>query len=97
MNKNYRFSLSTFKSNFFIGRNGVDDISLKSMISSLKIIFSVTDDVIMLVLDKWIDFQGILINNRIVEIQEKLYGLGIVIELSEDEKDTLLRNDGYYF
>jgi hypothetical protein len=90
LNKNYRFTLSTYNSYFIRDRIEECDVKLTDVTKSLKVIFSIDDDTLMSIIDKWCDQQIILLNNRIVEIREKLYEQGIDIEISVEQMNSML-------
>ena len=90
LNKNYRFTLSTYNSYFVRDRVNESNIKLADAIISLKDIFSVDDDMLMSLIDKWCDQQIILLNNRIVHIREELYKKGVDIEISVDQMNSML-------
>jgi hypothetical protein len=90
LNKNYRFTLSTYNSYFVRDRVNESNIRLADAIISLKDIFSVDDDMLMSLIDKWCDQQIILLNNRIVHIREELYKKGVDIEISVDQMNSML-------
>ena len=90
LNKNYRFTLSTYNSYFIRDRVNESNIKLADAIISLKDIFSVDDDMLMSLIDKWCDQQIILLNNRIVHIREELYKKGVDIEISVDQMNSML-------
>ena len=48
---------------------------------------------LMNIFEKWAEAQEILINNRIVEIKERLYAMGITVELSVDQMNTLIEDE----
>lgn len=93
LNKNYRFSLSTLTSFIIKGRRGGEDIRLSELIASLKVIFSIGDEEISPIIDTWADYQTILINNRIVDIQNRLYEKGITVQLSPSQLNTLMDDE----
>lgn len=89
--KNYRLTLSTYSSFKLYDRINDVDIGLKAVMLSMEEIFSVPKDKIYEVFEKWSDNQGIIINNRIVELQEKLYILtGKSITLTPNDINKLL-------
>ena len=45
------------------------------------------------VFDIWCDQQTILVNNRIVELQEKLYAAGFNIELTPDQIGKVIADE----
>ena len=93
LNKNYRFNLSTLNSYVIKGRRGEIDIKLSVLITTLKTIFSITDEEIRVIIDEWADYQTILINNRIVDIRNKLYEMGITVELSPSQFNTIMDDE----
>ena len=89
--KNYRLTLSTYSSFKLYDRVNDTDIGLKTVLLSLEEMFSVPQDKIHEIFEKWSDNQAILINNRIVELQERLYILtGKTITLTPNDLNKLL-------
>jgi len=93
LNKNYRFTYSTFNSYLLKDRIRDEDVRLSDVITSLKVIFTVSDEDIMAIVDEWADSQSTLLNNRLVEIQERLYKKGITIQLSPEQINTLIDDE----
>jgi len=69
-----------------------EDVRLSDVISSLRTIFTIDNEYIMEIFDKWADSQSTLLNNRVVEIQERLYEKGITIQLSPEQINTLIND-----
>lgn len=89
--KNYRLTLSTYSSFKLYDRVNDADIGLKTVLLSMEEMFSVPQDKIHEVFERWSDNQAILINNRIVELQERLYVLtGKTITLTPNDINKLL-------
>ena len=93
LNLNYRFSLSSFHSFMLKSRRGGKDIKLSDLLDSLKTIFSLSDEKIYKIFEKWADSQTILMNNRIVSIQERLHRLGFSTELSASQLKTIMDDE----
>lgn len=93
LNKNYRFSLSTLSSFMLTGRRGEQDIKLSELIASLKVIFSINDEEVSSIIEIWADYQTILINNRIVDIQSRLYEKGITTHLSPTQYNIIMDDE----
>lgn len=93
LNKNYRFSLSTLSSFMIKGRRGGEDIRLSELIASLKVIFSIGDEEISSIIDTWADYQTVLINNRIVDIQNRLYEKGVTVQLSPSQLNIIMDDE----
>lgn len=93
LNKNYRFSLSTLSSFMIKGRRGGEDIRLSELIASLKVIFSIGDEEISSIIDIWADYQTVLINNRIVDIQTRLYEKGVTVQLSPSQLNIIMDDE----
>jgi hypothetical protein len=93
LNKNYRFGLSTLSSFILKGRRGGDDVRLSELVASLKVIFSISDEEISAIIELWADYQTLLINNRIVDIQNRLYKEGVTVELSASQYNTLMDDE----
>lgn len=93
LNKNYRFTYSTFNSYLLKDRVREEEVKLSDVINSLKTIFTVSDEEIMTIFDEWSDSQSILLNNRLVEIQERLYKIGVTVDLSPQQINTLIEDE----
>lgn len=93
LNKNYRFTYSTFNSYLLKDRVREEEVRLSDVINSLKTIFTVSDEEIMTIFDEWSDSQSILLNNRLVEIQERLYKIGVTVDLSPQQINTLIEDE----
>ena len=88
-NKNYRMTLSTYSSYKLYDKVSESDISLKTVLISMTEIFSVSQEEIHKVFEKWSDKESVIINNRIVELQEQLYiisGKSVVISPNDINK-----------
>ena len=93
LNKNYRLTYSTFSSYLLKDRIREEEVKLSDVINSLKNIFTVSDEEIMTIFDEWADSQSILLNNRLVEIQERLYKIGVTVDLSPQQINTLIEDE----
>lgn len=93
LNKNYRFTLSTYSSYFLKDRVDDRNVHLKDVLSLLKETFTMDESQLMDIFGKWSENQEILINNRIVEIKERLYAMGVTIELSVDQMNTIIEDE----
>lgn len=93
LNKNYRFTYSTFSSYLLKDRIREEEVKLSDIINSLKTIFTISEEEIMVIFDEWADSQSILLNNRLVEIQERLYKIGVTVDLSPQQINTLIEDE----
>jgi hypothetical protein len=93
LNKNYRFTLSTYSSYFLKDRVDDKNVHLKDVLSLLKETFTMDETEMMNIFGKWSENQEVLINNRIVEIKERLYAMGVTIELSVDQMNTIIEDE----
>jgi hypothetical protein len=93
LNKNYRFTLSTYSSYFLKDRVNDANVHLKDVLILLKETFTMDETQLMDIFGKWSESQEILINNRIVEIKERLYAMGVTIELSVDQMNTIIEDE----
>jgi hypothetical protein len=75
------------------GRRGGEDIRLSELIASLKVIFSIGDEEISSIIDIWADYQTVLINNRIVDIQTRLYEKGVTVQLSPSQLNIIMDDE----
>ena len=55
--------------------------------------FSIKQEEISPIIDAWADYQTLLINNRIVDIQNRLHKEGITVELSASQYNTLMDDE----
>jgi len=94
LNKNYRFSYDMFIKN----RRTNETLAINELFNNLKKIFSINDiNLLDTVYNEWCNQQEILLNNRMVEMQEKLYQQGIEIKVTEADvlrsmEDDYLKN-----
>ena len=93
LNKNYRFTLSTYSSYFLKDRVNDANVHLKDVLALLKETFTMDETQLMDIFGKWSESQEILMNNRIVEIKERLYAMGVTIELSVDQMNTIIEDE----
>jgi hypothetical protein len=93
LNKNYRFTISTYSSYFLKDRVNDANVHLKDVLTLLKETFTMDETQLMDIFGKWSESQEILINNRIVEIKERLYAMGVTIELSVDQMNTIIEDE----
>lgn len=93
LNKNYRFTLSTYSSYFLKDRVNDANVHLKDVLALLKETFTMDETQLMNIFGKWSESQEILMNNRIVEIKERLYAMGVTIELSVDQMNTIIEDE----
>ena len=93
LDKNYRFTLSTYSSYFLLDRVNGGAIRLKDVLELLKETFTMDETHLMDIFGKWSESQETLINNRIVEIKERLYAMGVTIELSVDQMNTIIEDE----
>lgn len=90
LNKNYRFTLSTYSSYFVRDRINDSNVKLVELSKDLREIFLIDDDTLIPLLDKWCEQQITLLNNRVVQIQEELYKKGISVEIVVDQMNSML-------
>jgi hypothetical protein len=89
LNKNFRVTFSTFDSFLLKDLINGGDVKLSEVMKSIPTIFDVEENDSLHIFDKWCDQQNILLNNRLVEMQEKLYSAGINIELNSEQKNKV--------
>jgi hypothetical protein len=92
-NKNYRFTLSTYSSYFLKDRVDNKNIHLRDVLELLKHSFTMDETELMNIFGKWTNQQETLINNRIVEIKERLYAMGVTVELTVDQMNTIIEDE----
>lgn len=90
LNKNYRFTLSTYNSYLLLDRITKVNVHIKELFTMLKKIFNVDDTTLLNIFEIWAKEQETLINNRIVEIQERLYSTGVTIDIPVDEMNKII-------
>jgi len=93
LNKNYRLTFATFDNFLVKDRINGEDVKLSAVMQSLNVIFDIDENEMLHIFDDWCDYQNTLLNNRLVEIQEKLYAAGVTIELTPQQKDKLTEVD----
>lgn len=93
LNKNYRFKITTY--NDFLIRDRISgyDVKLSEVMKSIYPIFGISESESLAIFDTWCDQQDILVNNRIVVIQEMLHKQGINIELSQSQMNEIVENN----
>jgi hypothetical protein len=69
------------------------NVHLKDVLALLKETFTMDETQLMDIFGKWSESQEILMNNRIVEIKERLYAMGVTIELSVDQMNTIIEDE----
>jgi|694.fasta_scaffold16471_10 deoxyribodipyrimidine photolyase len=80
LNKNYRFTLKTYD-NFLVKEIISDnDVKLSEVISLTKLIFMISEEESLKIFDDWADQQLTFINNRVVELQERLHKNGYSVQ-----------------
>jgi deoxyribodipyrimidine photolyase len=80
LNKNYRFTLKTYD-NFLVKEIISDnDVKLSEVISLTKLIFMISEEESLKIFDDWADQQLTFINNRVVELQERLHKNGYSLQ-----------------
>lgn len=93
LKKNYRFTYYTFSNYLLKDIVREEEVKLSDIINSLKTIFTISEEEIMVIFDEWVDSQSILLNNRLVEIQERLYKIGVTVDLSPQQINTLIEDE----
>lgn len=93
LDKNYRFTLSTYSSYFLLDRVSGNTVHLRDVLTLLKETFTMDETTLMDIFGKWAEAQETLINNRIVEIKERLHAMGVTIELSVDQMNTIIEDE----
>jgi hypothetical protein len=92
--KNYQMTLSTPSSFLLYNKKTKENEALRSVISTMQKIFSTTEEVIYHAFEDWCDREAISINNRIVDLQDKLYlETGKVINLDINDINKYLIKD----
>jgi ferritin len=69
LNKTYVFKIKTLSNYKVFTRNTNNEIHLSEVYVDIKNVFSLDDDNLNKVFDKWIDDQITIINNNMVKIQ----------------------------
>jgi uncharacterized FlaG/YvyC family protein len=94
LNKQYKFTLSTYVSYKLHDKIDGVDVSLQEAMKSIITIFGVDETLLMGIFDKWADEQATLINNRIADIRYKLYEeTGVELELTTKDLNSLMESE----
>lgn len=70
------------------------DIDLKYLFSLITDGFDLSEDELLFIFEKWAKNELTLLNNRIVDIQEKLHQNGYTVTLSTEQLNELI--DDFY-
>jgi hypothetical protein len=73
LDKNYKMTLSTPSSFLLYNKKTKSDEGLHTAIQNMSKIFSAEEEDIYLAFEEWCDKETILINNKVVEYQNKIY------------------------
>lgn len=94
LNKQYKFTLSTYVSYMLHDKVDDVDVSLKEAIQSIITIFGIDETLLMNIFDKWADEQATLLNNKIADVRYKLYEeTGVELELTTKDLNNLIDSD----
>lgn len=94
LNKQYKFTLSTYVSYKLYDKVDEVDVPLKEAIQSIITIFGIDETVLMNIFDKWADEQATLLNNKIADIRYKLYEeTGVDLELTTKDLNNLMESE----
>ena len=94
LNKQYKFTLSTYVSYKLYDKVDDVDVSLKEVTQSIITIFGIDETLLMNIFDKWADEQATLLNNKIADIRYKLYEeTGVELELTTKDLNNLMDSD----
>jgi hypothetical protein len=97
LNKQYKFTLSTYVSYKLYDKIDNIEVGLKDAIESIRIIFDIDEIELMKIFDKWADEQATIINNQISDIRYKLYEeTGVDLELTTKDLNNLIDNEYPY-
>lgn len=98
LTRNYKITLSTYNSYMLYNKKAKSEDTLKSVMKLMVDIFCTNEEIIYNAFEKWCDNETISINNKIVEIQEKLYlQTGKTLELTPKEiNEYLLKENNFY-
>jgi hypothetical protein len=94
LNKQYKFTLSTYVSYKLHDKIDGIDVPLKEVIQSIITIFGIDETLLMGIFDKWADEQATLLNNQIADIRYKLYEeTGVELELTTKDLNNLIESE----
>jgi hypothetical protein len=97
LNKQYKFTLSTYVSYKLYDKIDNSEIGLKDVMASIRLIFDIDEDELMSIFDKWADEQAVILNNQIADIRYKLYEeTGVELVLTTKDLNNLMDNDYPY-
>jgi len=91
LNKQYKFTLSTYVSYKLYDKVDNIDVSLKEALSSIILIFGIEETELMSIFDVWADEQAKILNNKITDIRYKLFEkTGVELELTAKDLNELI-------
>tara|TARA_R110000782_G_scaffold144871_3_gene237706 strand:- start:10895 stop:11251 length:357 start_codon:yes stop_codon:yes gene_type:complete len=85
--KNYKLTLSTYSSFQLYDKVNEKSVTLKTILTLISQLFSVTLEEVSEVFNSWSDKESIIINNRIVELEEQLNTLSSEVVKKISPKD----------
>ena len=95
LNKQYKFTLSTYVSYNLYDKIENKSIPLKKALNDIQKIFGITEDELLLILDEWADEQQTKLQNQITDIRYKLYEkTGVELDLTTNDLNKLLEESG---
>lgn len=98
LDKNYRITLSTYVSYFLFDRIQKCEVRSLDILSSLESIFELDKLEIECIYVEWAEQKEIELNNRIVDIQTKIFiETGRAIRLSPVEVNTIIDEEEAYY
>lgn len=94
LDKNYKFTLSTYVSYNLYDRNGCKEVRLKEVLENIMHIFNISNEELRLIFDDWADTRAIEMQNKVTDFRYKLYELtGIDLQLTAADLNKMLIDD----
>jgi hypothetical protein len=96
LNKNYKLTLSSYITFMLEERASGENVKVADILKTLKPIFDINDDELMQIFDSWVDLNETIFNNKLVEINYKLYEkTGIDLGISNLDSVMNLQSEEY--
>lgn len=74
LDKNFMFTLSTLTSFQVKYRHGSENIRMTELVKEIKDVFSIDEEELLPILDKWTEYQYTKINNILTDTKYLMYG-----------------------
>ena len=97
LNKNYRFTLSTYTSFKILDIINNHEVSLSILIKDMVLLFDIDLEESGRIFDLWADAQIIKLNNTITDLRYKYYEkYGVELDLTPPETNEALESGVYH-